>query len=171
MSRIFTTAAFAACGLLWLATGVNAAEMKIGGTMSASVTQQQVIPLGSADRIAITMLDKGTTKSSGSPLDGATIMLAEEAVLDKGNGPQIGTITLANDKGSITNEIHGAVKTVMVDGQPRVSTSGTYKMVDGTGLFAGASGHGTYSAAFTSKTDWEGEYKGVLVLPKHEASR
>ena len=117
------------------------------------------------------MLDKGTTKSPGSPLDGATIVLAETVVLDKGNGPQAGNITLATDKGSITNEFRGAVKTAMVDGQPHVTTSGTYKMIDGTGIFAGASGHGTYSASFTSKTDWMGEYKGVLNLPKRGGAR
>ena len=171
MSKIVTTAALAACTLLAVAPRADANEMKIAGGMSASVVQQQAIPLGSADHVALTMLEKGTTKSPGSPLDGATIMLADTAVLDKGNGPQMGEITLANDKGSITNEIHGAVKTVIVDGQPRVSTSGTYKMVSGTGIFAGASGHGTYSASFTSKTDWMGEYKGVLVLPKREAAR
>ena len=169
MSRKIT--ALAACTLLTLATSAGAAEMKISGTMNASTTQQQVVPLGSADHVAVTMLDKGTTKSPGSPLDGATLVIAETVVLDKGNGPQAGDITLANDKGSITSEIRGTVKTVMVDGQPRVSTSGTYKMINGTGIFAGGSGHGTYDVTFTSKTDWMGEYKGVLVLPKREASR
>ena len=150
MSRLLTTAALAACTLLWFTPGAGAGEMKAAGTMNASIVQQQVVPLGSADHVVVTMLEKGTTASPGSPLDGATIVLADTVVLDKGDGPQVGNITLANDKGSITSELHGTVKTVMVDGQPRVSTSGTYKTVGGTGIFAGASGHGTYTASLTS---------------------
>ena len=156
MSRMLTSAALAACTLLAVAPA-GAAEMKITGTMEAAVTQQQVVPLGSADHVAVGSLHKGSTKSAGSPLDGAALVLTDMVVLDKGNGPQAGVITLGNDKGSMTNEIHGSLKTVMVDGQPRISTSGTYKMINGTGIFTGGSAHGTYTASFTSKTDWTGE--------------
>lgn len=160
-----------AAAMIALSSAATAAEMKVTGTMQASETQQQVLPSGGPDHIIVTMLDKGTTKSAGSPLDGATIVLSETAILDKGNGPQAGIISLANDKGSITDEIRGTVKTVMVDGKPHMTTSGTYKMIVGTGMFAGASGHGTYSVSFTSEKDWVGEYNGVLSMPKMEASR
>ena len=170
MSRMLTSAALAAYTLLAI-TPAGAAEMKITGTMDAAVTQQQIIPLGSADRVVVGSLHKGSTKSAGSPLDGASLVTTDTVVLDRGNGPQAGVITLGSDKGSITNEIRGSLKTVMVDGRPRVTTSGSWKMIGGTGIFAGGTGHGSYSVRFTSKTDWMGEYNGVLNLPKREASR
>ena len=152
-------------------TIANAQTMKVLGTFEASVTQQQAHPLGADGMVIISQLSKGTTRSPGAPIDGAEMLLSENVVLNKGNGPEQGSVSYANDKGSVTDEIHGTVTTVMADGQPHTTVSGTYKMISGTGIFAGGEGHGTYTVTFTSKTDYKGEYKGVLTLPNHEATR
>lgn len=157
--------------LLVSSTIASAQSMKVHGTFEASVTQQQAHLLGADGMVIVSQLAKGTTKSPGAPIDGAEMLLSENVVLDRGNGPEQGSVSYANDKGSVTDEIHGAVTTVMVDGQPHTTVSGTYKMISGTGIFAGGEGHGTYTVTFTSKTDYRGAYEGTLKLPKHEASR
>ena len=99
------------------------------------------------------------------------MLISENAVLDQGNGPKQGTSSIVNEKGSITSEFHGMYKTVMVDGQPHTTATGTYKVVAGTGLFAGGTGSGTFSMTSTSKTDFKSDYKGTLILPKKSAAR
>lgn len=161
----------ALAALFAVPVALRAESMKVLGTFEAKVTQQQVHPLDAEGRVVVSELSKGTTKSPGAPIDGAEMLLSENVVLDKGNGPEQGSVSYANDKGSITNEIHGTVKTVMADGQPHTTISGTYKMIAGTGLFAGGEGHGTFTANYTSKTDYKGEYKGTLKLPNRQAAR
>ena len=172
MSHPFARSAlFGASALLTLATAAHATEMKVEGAFDLKVVQQIAQPLGDANHLLVAKIEKGSHKSPGSPLDGSDVMASETIVIDKGNGPENGTISFVNDKGSITNEYHGMVKTVIADGKPMTTTSGVYKMIAGTGMFTGATGHGTYSATVTSQTDASGGYKGTLTLPKHVAER
>ena len=169
---IRSIAALTASLALVLGTTVaHAQTMNTSGTFEAGITNQQVHPIGPNGMVIMSSLSKGTTRSPGAPIDGAEMLLSENVVLDRGNGPEQGSVSFVNEKGSLTNEIHGTVKTVLVDGQPRTTASGTYKMISGTGIFAGGEGHGTYAVTFTSKTDYKGEYKGVLTLPAREAAR
>lgn len=170
-TRTFGIAIAALSGAIVLGSAVRAAEKKVDGkpvdvTVNCDIVQQQTHPLGAPDSVVVAEVGKGTTKIPGDPIDGADVLMSETVVLDKGNGIDHGTISFANDKGSITNAYWGTAKTMMVDGQPRTTTSGLYKMTVGTGIYAGGSGQGTYSASFTPKTGFVSEFKGVLKTVK-----
>ena len=145
----------------------RADEVARGGTWTSKITQQEALPLGSADRLLVAQVAVGTNKGKAGDayLDGAKAYFSEIVQLDRGNGPQTGTIAHVSDKGTVTSHYAGTITTTMMDGQPRTTGEGTWRLVSGTGAYGGASGSGTYTFTMVSQTDVAGEWKGGVSLP------
>lgn len=156
----------AAAASLALITAAAAGEADHAGTYTASIVKQEARPLGSPDRLLVAQVAQGTNRSTGATkfMDGAQALWSETVELDKGNGPQHGTISLVDAEGSTTSTYTGSLRTTMVDGQPRTTGQGTWRMVSGTGAHAGKAGQGSYTFTMTSQTEFTGEWKGTVSL-------
>ncbi|GJD94758.1 hypothetical protein [Methylobacterium iners] len=151
-----------------LSFAAPAYAMPMGGTYTGRVDGQNVQPLGSPDHIKIEQTATGVNTGPGTPLDGAKVQWRETVTLKNGQGPVQGTITFTTPTGSTSSAYKGTVTT---DALGRVTASGTYRDSGATGEFAGVKGQGTFSVAYSSKTDFTGEWKGEVKLPKQKSSQ
>ena len=168
MRLILATQATAAA-LLFSSPAANAAPMKVSGTFTGSCTMQDPHPLADAGKVLVSQICKA--KNVGAPFDGDDVTFSQIIELDQGNGSQTGQNAILDSKGTTTNEYSGTIRTKMVDGQPRTTGSGTYKVVGATGVFTGGTGHGSYDLTFTSETDFVSQWTGVFEIPKRVGSR
>ena len=168
MVTVHLRGALLAASALALAGGpAQADEVMRSGTWTSKITSREVVPLGGADRLLVAQMAVGTNKGrAGDPdLDAAKTYFSELVQLDRGNGPQAGTISQVGDDGTVTSHDAGTITTTMMDGQPRTTGEGTWRLVSGTGAYGGASGSGTYTFTMVSQTDVAGEWKGAVSLP------
>lgn len=92
----------------------------------------------------------------------------ETLTLKNGQGPVQGTITFTTPGGSTSSLYRGRVTT---DAQGRVTATGTYQDSAATGEFAGTKGKGSFSLAYTSKTEFAGQWQGEVTLPGQTSSK
>jgi hypothetical protein len=85
----------------------------------------------------------GTFVASGAVRDSGT-MTGQSTVTPFGNGDDgrlEGTVTLVGALGTITEEFSGIAGPL---GLPHTAAQGTFRIVGGTGAYAGITGHGTF---------------------------
>lgn len=151
--------------LMMAATAVSA--MPMGGSYSGRVESQTPQILG-ANEVRVQQTATGVNAGPGTPLDGAKVQWVETVTLKNGQGPVEGTITFTTPSGTTSSNYQGIV---MTDAQGRITASGKYRDSAATGEFAGVKGSGTFSVAYTSKTDFTGEWKGQIKLPGQKAPK
>lgn len=157
----------AGTALLACAGAGQAEEAMRAGSYKAKFTKQEAQPLGGPDKLLVAEIAVGINKGkAGDPyLDGAKVFMSEIIQLDKGNGPQSGTISFVDDKGTNTSHYAGTITTTMEGGQPHTTGKGTWRIESGTGAYSGASGTGTYAFTMTAKDEGSGEWTGSVNLP------
>jgi hypothetical protein len=158
----FTTIA---CAALGLATTVQA--MPMAGSYTGHVVNQTPQVLG-PNEVKLQQTATGVNSGPGTPLDGAQVQWVETVTLKNGQGPVQGTITFTTPSGTTSSVYKGTVST---DAQGRVTAQGTYQDSAATGEFAGVKGNGTFSLAYTSKTEFAGEWRGEVKLPGQKSSK
>lgn len=156
-----TAASIGALTTLLITPGAYA--MPMSGTMTGHVETQNAQPMGGPDKLKIEETASASNVSPGSPLDGAQVALSEVVLLNKGRGPVRGTNTFTTPTGTTSSTYKGMVTT---DAQGRVTVKGKFTTTKGTGAFAGLKGGGTFTVAYTSKTDFISEWKGKFTPPK-----
>jgi hypothetical protein len=149
-----------------LALPSAAQAMPMGGTFSGHVDSQMPQVLG-PDAMKVQQTASGTNAGPGTPLDGAQVRWVETVTLKNGQGPVEGTITFTTPGGTTANAYKGIATT---DAQGRVTAKGTYSSTDATGEFTGIRGKGTFTVAYTSKTDFTGAWKGDVKMPNQRSS-
>lgn len=154
--------------ILALAAATTTAQekIKVAGTLTMAITQQEMMVVNEADNHVISLyaydgFNKGA--STQAFMDGAQIVNMGTSDLIKGMGSHQGYIRFTKGGDSILAKWSGKITTVMsAEGIPVISFEGTYAYMDGTGQYAHIQGGGTYSGKYLSKTinstDWEGEY-------------
>jgi hypothetical protein len=138
-------------------------QAKPGFTLRCDIVQNERANLSNAESVAIAALGRCTTDFPGNPLDGAKDLMTESLVLDKSKGLDHGTISFLTDHGSLTSAFWGDAR-LTGEGASHTQTSGNFKVTIGTGLFAGATGQGTYSAEFDTPTHFVARYTGQIKL-------
>lgn len=141
--------------------------MPMGGTYTGRVDSQTPQVIG-PNKVKVQQTASGVNTGPGTPLDGAKVQWVETVTLTNGQGPVQGTITFTTPTGSTSSVYKGMVTT---DAQGRVTGQGTYKDTAATGEFTGVKGKGTFTVAYTSKTDFTGEWKGEVQLPGQKSSK
>jgi hypothetical protein len=94
----------------------------------------------------------GTFVASGAVRDSGTAT-GRSTVTPFGNdqdGRLDGTITLEGALGTITEEFSGIAGPL---GMPHTAAHGTFRLVEGTGAYAGISGHGTFNTVADFSTN------------------
>lgn len=162
-SKLAAPAALAAS----LALVAAAQAMPMGGSYTGRVDAQAPQVLG-PNHVRVQQTASGLNSGPGTPLDGAPVRWAETVTLKDGQGPVQGTITFTTPSGTTTSAYKGTVAT---DAQGRVTATGTYRDTAATGEFKGIKGKGTFSVAYSSKTDFSGAWKGEVTLPGPKAAR
>lgn len=154
---------------LFLAAGLPSAvvAMPMGGSYTGRVDSQAPQVLG-PNEVKIQQTASGLNRGPGTPLDGAQVQWVETVTLKNGQGPVEGTITFTTPAGTTSSVYKGTVTT---DAQGRVAATGTYRDSAATGEFAGVKGKGTFSLAYTSKTEFAGQWQGEVTLPGQRSSK
>lgn len=150
------------------ATNPAAQAMPMAGSYTAKVDGQSAEPVGTGGQIRLTKTATGTNTGPGTPLDGATVRFSDVAVLKDGQGTLKGTITFTTPSGTTSSPYTGRVTT---DAMGRVTAEGAFRTTKATGDFAGLKGSGTFTAAFTSPTDFTGQWQGEFRAPAQRTSR
>ncbi|MBD8905375.1 hypothetical protein [Methylorubrum zatmanii] len=145
----------------------TAIAMPMGGSFSGRVDTQEPQVLG-PNEVRVQQTASGINSGPGTPLDGARVQWVETVTLKNGQGPVEGTITFTTPGGSTSSLYRGTVST---DAQGRITATGTYRDSAATGEFAGVKGKGTFSLAYTSKTDFSGQWQGDVTFPGRKSSR
>ncbi|HEV2542259.1 MAG TPA: Ig-like domain-containing protein [Methylobacterium sp.] len=169
------TAAFPAALSTALATALSLAPllpaaaraMPMGGSFTGRVESQAPQVLG-PNEVKLQQTASGLNTGPGTPLDGARVQWVETVTLKNGQGPVEGTITFTTPGGSTSSLYRGTVTT---DAQGRVTATGTYRDSAATGEFAGVKGKGTFSLAYSSKTEFSGQWQGEVRLPGQKSSK
>ncbi|AMB47163.1 MULTISPECIES: hypothetical protein [Methylobacteriaceae] len=144
-----------------------AVAMPMGGSYTGRVESEAPQVLG-PDAVKIQQTASGINTGPGTPLDGARVQWVQTVTLKNGQGPVEGTITFTTPAGSTSSLYRGTVAT---DAQGRVTATGTYRDSAATGEFAGVKGKGTFSLAYTSKTEFAGQWQGEVTLPGQRSSK
>ncbi len=165
MNRIFARCAAGLLAVPFLPALTVA--MPMGGSYTGRVESQTPQVLG-PNHVKVRQTASGTNTGPGTPLHGARVEWAETVTLKDGRGPVEGTITFTTPAGTTSSDYKGTVTT---DPQGRVTASGTYRDRTATGEFAGVTGQGTYSVAYTSKTEFSGQWQGEVRLPGQTTSQ
>jgi hypothetical protein len=159
-----TVACAALCAALALATPAGA--MPMGGAFSGHVDTQVPQVLGPG-AVRVQQVARGRNAGPGTPFDGADVQWTEVVQLKNGQGTHEGTITFVMPTGTTVGTYSGLVST---DAQGRVTARGKFKHTSATGQFTGLKGGGTYTAAYSSQTDFTGDWKGNFKLPPQRSS-
>ncbi|GJE27773.1 hypothetical protein [Methylobacterium organophilum] len=165
MTRTIRTA-LAAITLAALAPVAQA--MPLGGTFNAHVDSQSAQPIGKAGQVRIAKTASGTNAGPGTPLDGATVRFNDVSLLKDGQGTVKGTIVFVTPGGTTSSPYTGTIAT---DPMGRVTAEGQFRTKKGTGEFAGLKGNGSFSVAFSSPTDFTGQWQGDFQMPMQKTSR
>ena len=134
---------------------------KLSGSFSGRATSQTVISLEDVSNHEMHLATiTGLQKTSDNNWKDAKITYWDASDVVDGNGPQRGYFVNVHPNGDRDiGTFEGKVKTA--GGQ--VTIEGTWKYVDGTGMFKGITGGGTYKGRMTSPTEventWEGTYE------------
>ncbi|KAB1071713.1 hypothetical protein F6X53_28895 [Methylobacterium soli] len=144
-----------------------ALAMPMGGSYTGHIDHQRPQPLG-PNEVRIKQTASGMNAGPGTPLDGAKVQWVETVTLKNGQGPVQGTIRFTTPSGATSSAYKGTATT---DPQGRVTAQGTYQVTEGTGALAGVKGRGNFSVAYTSKTDFAGEWRGEVRLPGQKSSK
>ena len=144
-----------------------AVAMPMGGSFTGRVDSQTPQVLG-PNEVKLQQTASGINTGPGTPLDGARVQWVETVTLKNGQGPVEGTITFTTPAGTTSSVYKGTVTT---DAQGRVAATGTYRDSAATGEFAGVKGKGTFSLAYTSKTEFAGQWQGEVTLPGQRSSK
>jgi len=148
------------------ATTTAQEKIKVAGTLTMAITQQEMMVVNEADNHVISLyaydgFNKGA--SNQAFMHGAQIVNMGTSDLIKGMGSHQGYVRFTKGGESILAKWSGKVNTTLsAEGAPLITFEGTYAYMDGTGQYAHVQGGGTYSGKYLSKTivtsDWEGEY-------------
>ena len=160
-------AAFAAALSLAPVLPAAALAMPMGGSFTGRVDSQAPQGLG-PNEVKLQQTASGINTGPGTPLDGARVQWVETVTLKNGQGPVQGTITFTTPGGTTSSLYRGTVTT---DAQGRVTATGTYRDSAATGEFAGTKGKGSFSLAYTSKTEFAGQWQGEVTLPGQKSSK
>ena len=166
MSSKTIATSIAAFGTLLI--GAAAAHaLPMSGSSAGHVDTQtpQMIP---PDRMNIRQTASGTNAGPGTPFDGAKVTWSEVVKLKSGQGTHQGVITMMTPTGTTVSPYRGTVST---DAQGRVTAKGTFRTTKGTGDFTGLKGNGTYSAAYSSKTDFNIQWQGNFQPASQKTSK
>ncbi|GJE45648.1 Ig-like domain-containing protein [Methylobacterium soli] len=138
-----------------------------GRKIHGQVDNQTPQPPG-PNAVRIKQTVSGMNQGPGTPLDGAKVRWVETVTLKDGQGPVQASITFTTPSGATSSAYTGTATT---DPQGRVTAQGTYQVTQGTGELAGVTGTGTFSVAYTSKTDFTGARQGEIQLPGQPSSK
>lgn len=150
-----------------LALACPAWAMPMSGTFNIHYDKQAPQPIA-PDHVKIDESGSGLNKSPGQPLDNAQVTVTDTVTLVRGTGPVKGTITFTTPNGALTSAYTGKVTT---GAQGLMSSQGKFRTVSGTGALAGTKGSGTFTAAFSSQTDFTSNWTGNFKLPGNKISR
>ena len=108
----------------------------------------------------------GTNRNtgSGSYLADARVVNVDTSAMVNGNGTHSGIATFSFGGNTVVKRFTGAVKTVMKDGKPESTFSGTWKVISGTGDYAKITGSGTYSGRFETSQKYTVSWKGTVSM-------
>jgi hypothetical protein len=119
--------------LIALAGAASAADRPdYGGKMSLTVVQQEARPLDAKGHVAVASIYKGTNVSIGRLpwMEGAEVLMADVADLDRGNGVSHGSAFDIKDGAASGFTYVNAIKTVVVDGKPMTTAQGEVSKPD-----------------------------------------
>lgn len=138
---------------------ITASYVKID-TMMVNAAQGHGMFLGESD-------GTNTGMDENKFMDGATAVNCSYSDLTKGSGSHQGYLIMAAGADSAFAKWGGTVTTKMnPEGPPTITFKGSFTWQGGAGKYAGISGQGTYSGAFTSATDYAVEWQGDYILGK-----
>ena len=143
-----------------------------GGQFSGRFVKQDVHPAG-GNAVVMAGLATGTNSDTAGNafMNGASVVWTGTQILDRGNGPEQGVITLVGKDGVASAAYKGTIKTTVQDGKPYTTGSGTWEPVAGTGPHQGMKGGGTYSLTMTSPTEFRGEWRGTMTRDGETAQK
>ena len=101
---------------------------------------------------------------SGSYLSDARVVNVDTSAMVNGNGTHSGIATFSYGGNTVVKQFTGKVKTVMSNGKPESTFSGTWKVVRGTGEYARITGSGTYSGRFETSKKYTVAWKGTVSM-------
>lgn len=151
-----------------LVSGAAVQALPMAGAFQGHVDNQSVTPLGGPGDMKIDGVASGSNAGPGTPFDGAKVRWTDSATLKAGQGKSQGVITFITPSGTTDSPYQGVVST---DAQGRVTVRGKFQTTRGTGDFAGLKGRGTFTAAYSSQTDFTGEWTGTFKTPRTQTSR
>jgi hypothetical protein len=104
----------------------------------------------------------GSNKNTdgGKYLSGARVLNVDTASMVNGNGTHSGNATFTEGTSKVVKQFTGKTTTKMVNGKPESTFKGTWKVLSGTGKYAGLTGSGTYAGRFETATKYSVEWKG-----------
>jgi hypothetical protein len=135
--------------------------LNFSGTFSGRATSQTVISLEDVPNHEMHLATiNGLQKSTDEKWKDSRITYWDVTDLIAGNGPQRGYFVNLHSNGD--RDI-GTFEGKVVTAGGQVTIEGTWKYTDGTGMFKGIVGGGTYKGRMTSPTEventWEGTYE------------
>lgn len=166
MSMRLTAPLYAVASTLIVVAPVQA--MPMAGTLQGHVDNQNVTPLGGPGDMRIEGIATGSNAGPGTPFDGAKVRWTDTATLKAGQGKSEGVIAFTTPAGTTESPYQGIVST---DAQGRVTVRGKFQTTRGTGDFTGLKGKGTFAVAYSSQTDFTGEWTGTFRAPRTQTSR
>ena len=133
----------------------------LSGSFSGRTTSQTVVSLEDVPNHELHLATiTGLQKTGDANWKDSRITYWGASDLVGGNGPQRGYFVNLHPKGD--RDI-GTFEGKVVTAGTQVTIEGTWKYVDGTGIFKGIAGGGTYKGRMTSPTEvenaWEGTYE------------
>ncbi|GEP08131.1 hypothetical protein MOX02_61690 [Methylobacterium oxalidis] len=115
-------------------------------------------------KMVVGLTSTGSNKNTDKTdfMNDAQVVWGGTTVIEQGKGPEQGIITLVAKDGTASAVFTGTATMQMQQDGPRINGQGTWEVVSGTGAYENYKGKGNYTRTATSKTDFEGEWKGSL---------
>lgn len=143
---------------------ISAYAADYSGSFKGAITKQEALPIVDKDnRVIVLGSSSGINKSTGKNgyFDGGEVVIKDYIDMVNGNGSYQGYITFSKDGEQVTNKLDGKIVTIMApDGKtPLTTIEGTFDGLYGTNLYGTLHPFGTFTAKFTSPTEYVSEWQ------------
>jgi len=109
---------------------------------------------------------RGTNRNTGAGkyLSTARVVNVDTAAMLEGDGTHSGNATFAEGSNTLVKSFAGTTSTTMVKGRPESTFRGRWRILRGTGRYAGVTGNGTYTGRFETETIYTVAWAGNVSM-------